>query len=146
MSLGNYKTIVVNVPKKVRDIETQILLEKDKLEPFLDKMRPIQDKISELKEKKDKFYPNSTIQCTGLVGCGGKGCGKRSKIKDTTYVVTHWYTEPHGCTGGDYWNEGEHQLICTHCDGRIRLIYGNEFLKNKHKDIYKEVIKEHDDR
>lgn len=39
-------------------------------------------------------------------------CGIYHAIKDCVVIQTHWYTRPHGCCGGDYWNEGELQIVC----------------------------------
>jgi len=39
-------------------------------------------------------------------------CGKYHAIKTLDLIVTHWYVRPHGCSGGDYWNEGEWNFIC----------------------------------
>lgn len=60
------------------------------------------------------------VQCTTQVATG-KGCKAWHAIKDLTYIQTHWYTEPHSCTGDDYWNEGEGQWICPTCGHRNRL-------------------------
>lgn len=60
-------------------------------------------------------------------------CGKRHAIGKLKLLVTHWYTAPHGCTGGDYWNEGEWQFACPVNDtARNRLLfddYGVEYDK-----------------
>ena len=60
------------------------------------------------------------VQCTTQIATG-KGCKAWHAIKDLVYIQTHWYTEPHGCTGGDYWSEGEGQWICPACGHRNRL-------------------------
>lgn len=49
------------------------------------------------------------------------GCGEDHVIKDCVAIQTHWYTSPHGCTGGDYWNEGEIQIICPVTDNKNRI-------------------------
>jgi len=50
-------------------------------------------------------------------------CGKRHQICKLVRVVTHWYVEPHGCTGGDYWREGEWAFICPKTQVRNRLLF-----------------------
>ena len=55
-------------------------------------------------------------------------CGKRHKIKDLELLQTHWYVEPHGCTGGDYWNEGEVQFICPMGGTRNRVMFDDNHL------------------
>lgn len=42
-------------------------------------------------------------------------CAKAEPISTQVYIQTHWYTSPHGCTGGDYWNQGEAQWQCPNC-------------------------------
>ena len=72
------------------------------------------------------------VKCTSQVATG-KGCGTLHAIKDLTYIQTHWYTSPHGCSGGDYWNRGEGQFICPSCGHRNRLYASPEV----------EVMKQH---
>ena len=52
-------------------------------------------------------------------------CGKHHAIGRLDLLVTHWYTGPHGCTGGDYWNEGEWQFICPVTGVRNRLLFND---------------------
>lgn len=71
----------------------------------------------------------------------GRGCGKSAKIGKLTYIQTHWYVRPSGCSDGDYWNEGEGQFTCPHCQHRNRLYDRPEITKLKHnfrdvKDVY----------
>lgn len=42
-------------------------------------------------------------------------CHSEYPIATQTYIQTHWYTPPRGCTGGDYWNQGEAQWSCPSC-------------------------------
>jgi hypothetical protein len=88
-------------------------------------------------------------------------CGKMHSIQSCDVVQTHWYTAPHGCTGGDYWNEGELQIVCPDTAIRNRVMFDSYFqvqwqLRNdyaynlehqfsrKYKDLFKSVIDEHD--
>ena len=48
-------------------------------------------------------------------------CNNDYPISTQEYIQTHWYTSPHGCTGGDYWNEGEANWICPGCGFRNRF-------------------------
>lgn len=52
-------------------------------------------------------------------------CSYFHKICDLELIVTHWCTEPHGCTGGDYWLEGEWNFICPDTDVRNRLLFND---------------------
>jgi hypothetical protein len=63
---------------------------------------------------------NSTVTCLGWT-VGARGCGAILPVKELTYIQTHWYTEPSGCTGGDYWNQGEGQFVCPKCGEKNRL-------------------------
>jgi hypothetical protein len=38
-----------------------------------------------------------------------------TQIRSLTYIQTHWYETPYGCTGGDLWREGEGQFDCPKC-------------------------------
>lgn len=82
------------------------------------------------------------VQCTTQVATG-KGCKAWYAIKDLVYIQTHWYTEPNGCTGGDYWNQGEGQWVCPGCGHRNRLYATPEVEAMKRQfasveDVYKE--------
>ena len=52
-------------------------------------------------------------------------CGSMHKIKDCVAIQTHWYTEPSGCTEGDYWNQGEINIICPETNHRNRMLFDN---------------------
>ena len=75
------------------------------------------------------------VTCTN--NCYGKGCGKRTQIRNLIYIQTHWYTAPHGCNGGDYWNAGEGQFDCPKCGHRNRLYDRPEIME---LDLYFESI------
>jgi hypothetical protein len=47
-------------------------------------------------------------------------CGKSHQIGKLTYIQTQWYVTPHGCNGGDYWQNGEGQFNCLSCGARQR--------------------------
>jgi hypothetical protein len=51
------------------------------------------------------------------------GCGNSYAIGELKLRVTHWYVEPHGCTGGDYWQEGEWQFVCPTSGALNRLLF-----------------------
>jgi hypothetical protein len=55
----------------------------------------------------------SEIQCCA--------CHAKFPIATQEYIQTHWYTRPHGCTEGDYWNRGEANWICPGCGYRMRF-------------------------
>ena len=55
-------------------------------------------------------------------------CGKYHAIGDLDLLQTHFYIEPHGCTGGDYWKEGELQFVCPKEGTRNRLLFDDYHL------------------
>lgn len=80
------------------------------------------------------------VKCTSQVATG-KGCGALHPIGELTYIQTHWYVSPHGCTGGDYWNEGEGAFVCPSCGHRNRLYVSPAVTAMKRQ--FKSVVKEH---
>lgn len=50
-------------------------------------------------------------------------CGEMHAIRDLHLIIKHWYTEPHGCTGGDYWTEGEWRFVCPVTSVENRLLF-----------------------
>ena len=66
----------------------------------------------------------------------GPGCKAAFEIRELEYIQTHWYTHPHGCSGGDYWTQGEGQWICA-CGHRNRL-YNRPDIE-KMKPLFKSV-------
>lgn len=62
-------------------------------------------------------------------------CGKRHAIGKLALIVTHWYVQPHGCTEGDYWNEGEWRFVCPTTNVQNRLLFDDyvvEYEKRSH--------------
>jgi hypothetical protein len=64
-------------------------------------------------------------------------CGKMHPIGKLDLLVTHYYIEPHGCTGGDYWREGEWQFLCPYTGERNRLLFDDYDLDWKDRDTSK---------
>ncbi len=67
--------------------------------------------IKILKEELDKVLPNKQFSCR---------CGRRSQIKHVSVISVMFYTEPHGCTGGDYWSFSEYWIVCPKCNDYTR--------------------------
>lgn len=93
---------------------------------------------------------NRTIKCC---------CGKFHKVKDFTLIVTHWYVQPYSCTGGDYWKEGEWNIVGP-CGVNNRLLFNDSdvdwkerdkcgigpkptFKQKFHRGLWKAVLEEH---
>lgn len=64
-----------------------------------------------------------TVQCNH--------CKKRTPVKRLTYIQEHYYVEPYGCTGGDYWKQSEGRFLCPFCNYENRLIYRPEIVALK---------------
>lgn len=90
----------------------------------------------------DQKLKKTLVQCTD--NNHGKGCGMALKVGELTYIQTHWYESPHGCTGGDIWHQGEGQFFCPHCNHRNRLYDRPEIEKLKH--LFKDSVDEHSKR
>ena len=82
-----------------------------------------------------------------MISCGtdskGKGCGANQRIKDTTYLQTHWYETPTGCTGGDMWHRGEGRWVCNRC-GKENRLYDKPEVMNL-KGLFAEVLEVYED-
>ena len=92
------------------------------------------DSIAILTTQQDDLKKQTALTCPK--------CNEDTQIQNLTYIQTHWYTPPRGCTEGDYWNEGEGQYDCPHCKVRLRLFKLPEIMAMKR--LFKEIIKEHD--
>lgn len=92
----------------------------------------------EINAKKAK----TVIQCQSNAA-HGRGCGDKFFIRDITYIQTHWYESPHGCTGGDMHHEGEGQFECPSCGHRNRLYQRESFMALKN--LFKHVIDVYED-
>ena len=94
-----------------------------------------QQQIEELHEKIATIRKNRTIRCAS--------CKQDHAIKDLVAIQTHWYVSPTGCTGGDYWQEGELQFICPETNVINRLLFQQKSeAENKFRSIYKSLFKE----
>lgn len=89
--------------------------------------------LEQVRDAEFKQKQNTLIKCE---------CGNSQKVKDTIFYQTHWYTPPRGCTGGDYWNQGEGQVVCSDCGATIRLNFHCEELQSSAwKEAFKDVEK-----
>lgn len=80
------------------------------------------------------------VQAQTVVMCSK--CKRGREIKDIDYIQTHFYIEPSGCTGGDYWNEGEGRWQCDRCQHIERLYNKPEVAALKH--LFKSVVDKYD--
>ena len=85
---------------------------KNKAEKFFE------DILEELEENRKSTQKALDIaRAKKMVKC--RWCGRRTKVSKLTYIQTRWYTPPHGCTGGDYWQDGEGQFDCPKCGKKM---------------------------
>lgn len=87
-------------------------------------------------ERQRYVNENSMFQCISQFA-NGRGCGAWTKVKYATFIQTHFYISPHGCTGGDYWLPGEGRSNCGACGKEVRFYVSPEAgaLKYFFKDI-----------
>lgn len=64
------------------------------------------------------------VQRTRLITC--YHCKAQTPIASLTYIQTRWYEQPHGCTGGDRWHDGEGEFVCPSCNGTNRIPHEDE--------------------
>lgn len=85
-------------------------------------IRRRQDLIDELAQINSYINAQKSKTITTCMSSNyGAGCGAELVIGDLTYLQTHWYEPPYGCTGGDNWHPGEGNFVCPHCGQRNRL-------------------------
>jgi len=89
--------------------------------------------VQKLVQKRKELLGLTVVECK---------CGLQFWIRDLTYIQTHWYTPPRGCTEGDYWNAGEGQWQCK-C-GHLNRLYNKPEIE-KLKRLFKDVEDTYDD-
>jgi transcription initiation factor IIE alpha subunit len=105
------------------------------------KLEVVEKKRDLLLEAESDAFGRKYITCTSNVAYRGNGCGKRFQIRNLTYIQTHFYISPWGCTGGDFWKEGEGQFDCPKCGYKNRLYDRKEF--QELKQYFKDIVDEH---
>lgn len=105
-----------------------------------------QAEIKNLNEKRDRAIQGHLIKCGH--------CGKMSKLGSWVFIWGHWYVEPWGCTGGDYWNADSvdnhcstSYIRCSKCGEESRLYHYGEERRNffmSHKYLFREVEDRHE--
>lgn len=100
----------------------------------MSKLQELEKKVARLYAKLNPLLEEIKIEKTKIMLVCFK-CKRRNQVGKLTYLQTHWYTEPHGCTGGDYWSSGEGQYICPKCRHVNRLYTASYYSKEKNKEI-----------
>jgi hypothetical protein len=85
-------------------------------------------------------------------------CKLTMPLESWSFIQNHWYTEPYGCTGGDYWNNSDMEtchVSCPQC-GKQNYIYNHmqkvdlvSYFKEKiwlgKKDVFSKVFDSYPD-
>lgn len=106
------------------------------MEELLAERKALQAQLTEADHRIDARLAMTLVRCNH--------CASAYEIGELEYIQTHWYTQPHGCSGGDYWNQGEGQWKCLSCEGRNRLYNKPDITKLKR--LFKTQVDEHKDR
>lgn len=84
-------------------------------------MRKLRSELEIINKRQDeiiieisKYYKRKLIKCNL--------CKKRFKVSTITLLDKHYYEEPTGCTGGDYYTHGEYAFKCPKCNIINRLL------------------------
>ena len=121
-------------------------------------MQVVQKRLIELNAEIDALYAElNQMRSRQKIKCAS--CGKYHTIKDLDAIQTHWYTEPSGCTEGDYWNLGDLWFVCPVTRVCNRILLRNfdvpwedrskyEFnptdqFRHMYKDVFKSVTDTH---
>jgi hypothetical protein len=107
------------------------------LETINAKLEELSRKQEELEKSRNIVLGNTYLRCSDFVS-SGKGCGSYFLINQLTYIRTHYYIEPHGCSGGDYWKIGEGKWKCPDC-GHINRLYNDPDVEAV-AHLFKEII------
>ncbi len=117
---------------------------------FKDEEKDLIEKIAVYEKRAEKYKADllrlrkegMKLKCIGDFAGKNKGCGRILAPGQVTYIMTHFYISPYGCTDGDYWKEGEGAFICPKCGARNRLYDRPEFNQKPH--LFKDVVEEHE--
>ena len=93
----------------------------ESLNILLEEKLKLVESLKEIDKKIEKEQSKIIAECSS--------CHIKHIIGNLTYIRTHWYTHPSGCTDGDYWNEGEGNFKCPSCNHVNRLTSEYEKLK-----------------
>lgn len=97
----------MNIPESMLKYKSNRKLQQE----ILDAAEQINELHKQIKLKEGKFK----YKCPS--------CNKFSKLKDTDAVQKHYYIEPHGCTGGDYWVTNGVEWFCPKCNTKLKPHY-----------------------
>lgn len=102
---------------------------KTKIKQALAEIAFVKETLRVAETQLNSVLGETKIQC--VQNNYGEGCNRWHQVNALTYIQTHYYIPPSGCTGGDYWNNGEGQWYCPKCNHRNRLHNMSEVQKIK---------------
>lgn len=73
----------------------------------------IDEQIAGLQAERERVQRRRMVKCVH--------CEKRTRIDRLLFVQRVEYESPYGCSGGDYYYDGEGGFACPHCDCLNRL-------------------------
>lgn len=112
-------------------------------------MQKLQERLSKAQAEVEKAK-QAIVNARARKRIRCASCKDSHAINQLDAIQTHWYTSPHGCMGGDYWNAGEIHFICPNTGVRNRILFhGNIDVERKFRSMYgrlfKHVEKEYED-
>lgn len=83
---------------------------------FLGLQATFNTESASIRQRKLKIVKSVIVACTE--------CGSKHALGNFGFVQDHWYTSPHGCTEGDYWNMSKTEvchLVCPQCSTMVYI-------------------------
>lgn len=99
------------------------------MEQLLKQKQHAQDELDRIQRLIEQRESRTLVQCQ---------CRLAFPIGELEYIQTQWYVPPHGCTGGDYWKDGEGRWKCPEC-GRVNRLYDKPDIEAK-KWLFRSVV------
>jgi hypothetical protein len=100
-----------------------------------DEIKTAELTIKQLQETIRTAKTNLRFKCTA--------CSKFSKLADANCTQHHFYVEPHGCSGGDYWSRDGVTFNCPKCSEIVKLKYDEREEWERLAFFFKSVTDEH---
>jgi hypothetical protein len=114
------------------------------------KISELESELTNLKQQEKQINSRKKFLCA---------CNKMHSIRECGVIQTHWYVPPRGCSEGDYYNEGELQIVCPTTGTRNRVLFNIPYslrdsfdynpetkFKNKYKSLFNTMIDEYEEK
>ncbi len=99
------------------DLEARLESKREAARQLGSRLAALQQERELILKAIDELNSQQAIKCAS--------CEAYHEIRELTAIQNHWYVDPWGCTGGDYWVEGELQFICPTTGVINRLLFDN---------------------